>query len=228
MVEVDRLMVDVFGIELIQMMENAGRHLAALAKDRFLEGDPADKHVVVLAGSGGNGGGALAAARNLFNWGARVEVYLARSIDQLEGVVLRQAKILQSLGLELKRSADLKADAHPRLIIDGIIGYSLKGSPRGPSAEMINWANSQGRAVLSLDLPSGLDATSGEVYSPVIWADATMTLALPKAGLKSPGADVVGDLYLADIGVPPILYQQPTLALDIGPIFHHQQIIRLN
>jgi len=69
MIEVDRAMIEDFKIELIQMMENAGRNLASLARERFLDGDPIGKRVVVLAGTGGNGGGALVAARRLHNWG---------------------------------------------------------------------------------------------------------------------------------------------------------------
>ena len=75
MVEVDRAMIEDFQIELVQMMENAGRGLAHLVRERFLDGDPRDRHVVVLAGTGGNGGGALVAARRLQNYyGARVTV----------------------------------------------------------------------------------------------------------------------------------------------------------
>src|SRR5258708_26935633 len=72
MIEVDRAMMEDVHIELIQMMENAGRHLAHLARMRFFDGNPRGKHVVVLAGTGGNGGGALVCARRLYNWGAPV------------------------------------------------------------------------------------------------------------------------------------------------------------
>lgn len=228
MIEVDRLMVDVYGIQLIQMMENAGRHLAALARDRFLDGDPKNKQVVVLAGSGGNGGGALASARNLHNWGTRVEVFMTRPVSELTGVVSQQASILQALDIELHTANDLNNDLAPDLIIDGIIGYNLQGPPRGSASEMIRWANNLDKPVLSLDVPSGLEASSGKMHSPAIRAKATMTLALPKTGLKSPPDEIVGELYLADIGVPPGLYEQPSLGLLVGPIFHNCQIIRLD
>ncbi len=65
--EVDRLMIEDYHIELIQMMENAGRCLAILTKERFFDGDVEGKHIIVLAGTGGNGGGALVAARRLHN-----------------------------------------------------------------------------------------------------------------------------------------------------------------
>ena len=80
--------------------------------------------------------------------------------------------------------------------------------------------------ILSLDAPSGLDTTSGEIRNPHILASVTMTLALPKEGLNGNDA-IVGELYLADISVPPELFNEPDLALEVGPIFSHDDIIRL-
>lgn len=77
--EVDRAMIEEYHIELIQMMENAGRNLAHLARMPFLGGDPRGYHVVVLAGRGGNGGGGLVCPRRLYNWGANVEVFKTHS-----------------------------------------------------------------------------------------------------------------------------------------------------
>lgn len=71
-------MVEDYGIALVQMMENAGRNLAHLAREVFLGGDPRGKHVLVSAGSGGNGGGALVGARRLLGYGALVEVATTR------------------------------------------------------------------------------------------------------------------------------------------------------
>ncbi len=227
MIEVDRLMVDHFGIKLVQMMENAGRHLAELARDRFLERDPRGKKVLILAGSGGNGGGAMASARNLHNWGAQVNLFLTKPADQLTGTISHQAQINQKQGI-IPDSSDLPPDSYrPDLIIDGIIGYSLKGAPRGRAADLIEWANAQDRPILALDLPSGLHASTGEVFPPAIKASATMTLALPKKGLKTPAVPVVGELYLADIGVPPELYSHPSIHLQVGPIFSEGGIIRI-
>ena len=114
------------------------------------------------------------------------------------------------------------------LVLDGLIGYSLKGAPRGPSADLINWANKSAAPVLSLDVPSGLDTTTGTVFDPAVRASATMTLALPKQGLFGPGAAaVVGELYLADISVPRELYARDPLRLDVGPIFARSDVVRL-
>jgi NAD(P)H-hydrate epimerase len=86
----------------------------------------------------------------------------------------------------------------------------------------------QDRPVLSLDAPSGVDTTTGQVFDPAIRARATMTLALPKKGLRASGVEeYVGELYLADIGVPPSLYAGPALGLDVGSVFATDDVIRL-
>ncbi|MEE8356765.1 MAG: NAD(P)H-hydrate epimerase [Anaerolineales bacterium] len=227
MVEVDRLMVEEYGIKLIQMMENAGRHLAVLAKNRFLGGDASGKQIVIMAGSGGNGGGALVCARNLLNWGAEVSVYLTSEVDLLKGTIKHQGYILQSLDVQMRVGENLSEKPHLDLIVDGIIGYSLQGAPRGRAAEMIRWANGHNTPILALDLPSGLDANTGVALDPTIRATATMTLALPKIGLQKAQKEVVGEIYLADIGVPPGLYARPPLNLHVNPLFGKDGILQL-
>ncbi|MCD4751773.1 MAG: NAD(P)H-hydrate epimerase [Anaerolineaceae bacterium] len=102
------------------------------------------------------------------------------------------------------------------------------GLGRLTAADLIRWANAQPAPILSLDVPSGLDSTNGTVYDPAIKATATMTLALPKQGFKIPEAKTrVGELYAADISVPPSLYAEPSLGLDVGPLFAESEIIRL-
>jgi NAD(P)H-hydrate epimerase len=192
--EVDRIMADELGIDLPRMMEHAGAHLTRVALERF-----SPTSVTILVGGGGNGGGGLVAARHLANRGITVTVVLARS--DLAAVTRQQADILSALGIAF---SDDPVDAD--LVIDALIGYSLKGDPQGRFAELIEWANHQTAPVLALDLPSGLDATSGIIGDPCIRATVTMTLALPKTGL-SLAPTVVGELYLGDIGVPPSVYR---------------------
>jgi len=228
MVEVDRAMVEDYHIDLVQMMENAGRNLAALARRRFLANQPQEKRVTVLAGSGGNGGGALVCARRLHTWGAGVTVITARPAADFTPVPAHQLDILKRMGIGIYPAEDKPNEATPDLIIDGIIGYSLTGAPRGGAAALIRWANSQKAPSLALDIPSGIEATSGTPRQPAIQAVATMTLALPKTGLKNPEArKLVGELYLADISVPPSLYAEPALALEVGAIFAANDIVRL-
>lgn len=212
--EVDRLMVDAFGIQLIQMMENAGLGLAELVK-RYVGEPLAGRRVVVLAGRGNNGGGGLTAARRLAAWGADVEVVVAGAPEELRDVPALQLGILQRMGVPVQRyNAELPAH---EVLIDAVIGYSLQGPPRGITLELIRAANGSSAPVISLDVPSGVDVDSGEAPGEAIRATATLTLALPKPGLLQLGTQAntqpyVGELYLADISVPPELYTRIGLA----------------
>lgn len=228
MIEVDRAMIEDYGIELIQMMENAGRNLAHLARERFLEGDPRAKRVVVLAGSGSNGGGALVAARRLHNYGAQVAIYNTKPIEAFSPISSHQLAILHRMRVPTALADELQQAQTPDLILDGIIGYSLRGAPRGAAADLIRWANDQPIPTLAIDVPSGVDATSGIAFEPAVRAAATLTLALPKVGLRAPGIrEQTGELYLADISVPPELYATPALNLKVESLFTKSDIIRL-
>lgn len=199
MIEVDRVMIEDLHIELIQMMENAGRNLARLVLDRA-----APDRVVVVAGSGGNGGGGLVAARHLTNAGVEAVVVTSRPASELSPVPAHQFDILIRMGV-----AHVERLPPADVIVDAVIGYSLRGEPRGRSADLIEQINGltsgsgsgDGPTVVALDNPSGLNVTTGQAPGVVVSADATLTLCLPKLGLRA--APQVGDLYLADISVPP-------------------------
>ncbi len=223
MTEVDRLMIEEYGILLIQMMENAGRSLAEVAR-RMLNGQLVGRKIAVLSGAGNNGGGGMAAARHLHNRGADVRAKFVGAPERLKDIPAHQWRILQTMGLANNDDPDL---ARADLIVDALIGYGLTGDPQGPVAEWIERANAANRPILSLDTPSGLDTTTGAPGQPCIRAAATLTLALPKTGLLALSAQpFAGDLYLADIGVPPELYRR--LGLDVGPLFADDTLIRVS
>ena len=210
--EVDRLMTEEVGISLLQMMENAGRCLATHARG-MLGGSARDRQVVVLAGRGGNGGGGV----------------LAQSRDEMRGVPRQQLGVLEWIGIPVRVVADGVSDLFTGadLVIDALIGYSLRGAPTGVVAALIQAANASGRPMLALDLPSGLDGDSGEASDPAIRAAETLTLALPKRGLLAPAARPwVGQLHLADISVPEKVYRR--LGLTVGPIFAENDIIPID
>ena len=226
--EVDRLMIEDYKIELIQMMESAGLSLAHLARARFFQGNVIGKKITIMAGTGGNGGGAMVCARRLFNYGAKVTVCLTKPEAAYTGVPARQLSTLNRMGVKTTNGDKIGVLSGSDLIIDGIIGYSLRGAPRSTAGNMIRWANRQAAPILALDVPSGVDATMGTVFEPAIKAAATMTLALPKAGLRASGVEKrVAELYLADIGVPPELYAEPSLGLYVDHIFAESDIVRL-
>jgi NAD(P)H-hydrate epimerase len=227
MIEVDRAMMEDYGIDLVRMMENAGRDLAHLGRDRFIGGDPRGRQIIVLAGTGGNGGGALVAARRLHNYGATVTVFTTKPDDGFTQIPREQLTVLRRMGVTIN-PADAVESADPAdMVLDGVIGYSLSGAPRGLARILIRWANAQPSPVLSLDSPSGIDMTTGTVFDPAVRATATMTLALPKEGLRAPGVQAhVGELYLADISVPPELYKK-FLGIEVGPIFAESEILQI-
>jgi NAD(P)H-hydrate epimerase len=225
--EVDRLMVDEMGISLLQMMENAGRSLAEQGR-RMLGGDVTGRRIKVLAGPGGNGGGGLAAARRLSIWGAEVVVVLGQTRNQIHGVPAQQLATLDRMAVETHGPEKIGGEdaGSAELVIDALIGYSLRGAPRDPIASLIRRTNASGTPVLALDVPSGLNADTGEPSDPTIRAAATLTLALPKGGLLGPAARAwTGDLYIADISVPPAVYRR--LGVAVGPIFGRQDIVPL-
>lgn len=223
MAELDRIAVEDFSIDLLQMMENAGHRLARMALDNH-ESPPGK--VTVLAGGGGNGGGGLAAARHLLNRGAQVSVVLDRSLGDVHGAAGRQLRTLRAMGVE-----PVPADQAPvalsdaSVTIDALIGYGLRGPATGTTAELIRACNRFSRNILSLDVPSGLDATSGEAPGDVVRPNRILTLALPKTGLSDPDVDL-SELYLADIGIPPEAIER--LDLEFAWPFGWGDVVRLH
>jgi len=216
--EVDRIMLEDLGISLVRMMENAGRSLAYVARE-VLGGDTAGRPVVVLAGGGGNGGGGLVAARHLTVAGANVKVALSTGTERFAQVPAEQLAIVRRLAIPIHETNESLGE--PELVLDALLGYSQRGAPHGRTAELILW--SAGRRVLSLDVPSGLELDSGELHTPHVTAEATMTLAAPKAALRgADAADAVGRLFLADISVPALVYERLGLAYETpftqGPV----------
>ena len=205
--EVDRIAVEEFGLTILQMMENAGRNLAGHVIE-MLGGERGE--VAVLVGSGGNGGGGLCCARHLHNRGWEVSIVLSKEAKELRGAAQNQLHILQAAGLEPVEPSEAE-DAIRRsdIVVDALIGYSLRGAPRGRVAELIELCNQHANRVLSLDLPSGLNA-AGETPGAVVHPERTLTLALPKTGLR----EAPGELYLADIGIPPAVFERLGLSFD--------------
>lgn len=229
MAEVDRLMVEEYHIELAQMMENAGRQLATMAfKWKIPAGSP--RSVTILVGPGNNGGGGLTAARYLSNWGASVSVIMMQPVDKLKPVPLARWQALQKLSIKSSEWAELEVPKlmnGPKLVIDAMLGYNQVDDPYGSIREAILVFNALNLPVLALDIPSGLDATTGIPGIPCIKADATLTLAIPKTGLMSAaGRRVSGHIYVADIGVPPVVYTH--LGLPEQHLFHAGTIVKLS
>ena len=221
---VDRVAVEEIGLDLPRMMEHAGRGLA----EATLETRHADRDdpVTVLAGNGGNGGGGLACARHLANRGLPVEVVLDRARTDVDGVAAEQLRILEAMDVPVKSidgGSDIDADAAlGGLVVDALIGYGLTGAPRGAAAELIEAVDGVVDTIVSLDVPSGTNATTGERPGVAIEPDRTVTLALPKTGLETAG----GDLLLVDLSIPSTVYDR--LDIEYAHPFGDQFLIPLS
>jgi len=204
MANADRETIEDYGIDVLALMENAGVATAQLSR-KMLGGDVLGQSIGCLVGRGNNGGDGLVAARHLHNWGADVRVMLAGERSELRDVPAKQMAIVEEMGIPVVSTGVGLGDF--RLLVDALLGYGSRGSPREPVAGMIRRANESKVPVLAVDIPSGLDATTGEPGDPTIVARATVTFGLPKTGFLNPKArPCVGELYLADISMPDRIY----------------------
>ena len=210
------------------MMENAGRNLSTLARDLFFNGNVYKKRILILAGHGANGGGALVSARHLINWGANVQVIISKNEEYFSEVPKIQLEILKQIGTDIYHFEDYKKNTKTDLIIEGLVGYSLNGNPKGTLKDIIEFANDLPVKKLSLDVPAGIDLSICKAMKPVFLADVVLTLALPKEGMKDEEIKkYIKQLYLADISVPSSLYKLLPSKLSISNIFSESEIVKI-
>jgi len=205
MIEVDRIAVEETGPNLYQMMENAGRNLASNVIDLIKE-KSLGKKVLIFAGTGGNGGGGICAARHLLNHGYEPILILSNE-TKMQNIPAYQLGVFRKAGGQIIPIEKVN-DVNPDIIVDAIIGYSLNSAPRGKVLEMINFINNNDVPTISLDIPTGLLATTGENPGKFVKPDKTITLALPKTGLSP---EKCGEIILADIGIPATVFEKAGL-----------------
>jgi len=153
----------------------------------------------VACGRGNNGGDGLAAARHLHRWGRLAGVACVEP-TALSGLAADQARVLGALGIQIASEPDFSG---AQVVVDGLLGTGLSRPPEGRLAEWIGAMNASERRVVSVDVPSGLDADSGLVAGACVRAAVTVTLGLPKRGLLlAEGPAYAGDVWVADIGIP--------------------------
>lgn len=229
MILIDRIMMEEYNIGLTQMMEQAGLNLATLAAKLFLLENP-ELQTIVVAGKGGNGAGALVAGRRLSNWGFSTSVILIDRASTFKPESIEQIKSLQRLGVSVVEANKGQSITFPKnsVILDGLLGYGLTGTPSGYYFELINKINDSKAAVLALDIPSGIELSTETIHSSSINAHSTLAVALPKRGMNSPQMKLkTGNLYLADIGIPKNVYARLGIIFK-KPLFNGEyQIVQL-
>jgi len=216
--QIDKLAVEKFNLQILQMMELAAFQMACLI--RQIE-KINNQTIFILAGKGNNGADAIASARFLANLGANLIIITQKSTNPHHKHHLKLAK-----RLKIPIYHSLQLIKPPAIIIDGLFGYSIKGPIRQPYQDWILYINKANIPVYSFDLPSGLDPDTGQPHGLAVKATHTLTLAYPKKGLfTSKAKSYVGQLYLADIGIPPAVYKK--LKLQLKNPFTQSSIVRL-
>ena len=203
--EIDNHTIEVLGIPGIVLMENAARGVCEVIYDR-VRGSSA----LVVCGKGNNGGDGLAVARNLYNMGYDVEVILTAPVEELKGDAKKNAEILSALPVPVhvvdstEKLFELYTFAKEcDFIVDGLFGTGLSKPLSGFYAELVDFINRLNKTVISIDIPSGLSADTGQVIGPHVKADYTVTFAFPKvAHVMPPACYSVGEVFVVDISIP--------------------------
>ena len=191
------------GVSVLQLMEIAGWQVARSVW-RMLRF--ASAPVVVVAGRGNNGGDGLVAARHLSAWGCTVHaVVIAESPSELRDIVATQLTAAENSGVHTTFATDARAVGEAlrgaTVVVDALLGTGLRGAPRVHDAAAIVAIDNA--RVLAVDVPSGIDATTGEAHQPAVRAAATCTLTAMKRGLwTATGRAHAGAITVADIGMP--------------------------
>ena len=215
---IDQDTIEGIGIPGIVLMETAGSAIVRAIKRHY----PTCQRIGIFAGKGNNGGDGIVIARQLVHIGRDVSLFLVSPQESFTGEADINLQIAKRLGLRIKEiltdtgfygTADVPTTlASCELFVDAIFGTGVRGAVRSPIASIINAINSLPIPVLSVDLPSGLDADTGHPLGTCVQADRTVTIGLPKRGLlMHPGAELAGKLEVVDIGFP----QQVVDAQDI-------------
>jgi NAD(P)H-hydrate epimerase len=214
MKEMDRLSIHEIGIPGAVLMENAARGATRIFLEHF---DPVGgSHVVVICGRGNNGGDGYVMARYLNQAGFRVKVIVLTDLSKISGDALINLEIIKRLRLDVREIPDNEEWVKIRsslgdcdYIIDGILGTGINSPIHGYYGQVIEDINISEKPVMSIDIPSGLNADSGGIMGIAVRANLTVTFGFPKLGhVLFPGAQLVGRLVRIDIGIPDIIAEK--------------------
>lgn len=229
--EIQRAAQEDFGLDILQITENAGRATATLAL-AMLGGKGKGQRVVVLAGGGNKGSAGLCAVRHLSNWGCVVEPVFGEVESEMSIAARRQLQILRQAGIMEPRDAEnsevavedhlVRAD----LVVDALVGYGKTGPVTGIAGALIELASHSTKHILAVDVPSGFNATTCEPTGITVKANTTLMLDLAKKGLIDPRSrPYAGDLYLADLGIPHNVSER--FGIRINGLYSEGPIVRV-
>ncbi len=202
MAKMDKSSINDYNIPGVVLMENAGRGVFSLVSDYLTPGyDP----VWIYCGVGNNGGDGFVVARHLINAGYQVRVFVLGDRDKIKGDALTHLEIIEKMGQAIDFIKELpKTEPRPpQLIVDAMLGTGVKGTLRGLYEKAAEQINDLHVPVIAVDIPTGVNADTGQVQGAAVHATVTATMALKKRGLLfSPGREYTGDIVIIDIGMP--------------------------
>ncbi|MFH1854130.1 MAG: NAD(P)H-hydrate epimerase [Candidatus Omnitrophota bacterium] len=197
--ELDRRTIEDFGVPSIVLMENAGRCVSETGIEMLKAS--ASNNAAVFCGTGNNGGDGFVAARYLARQGIDVTIFIVGENHGLKNDPLTNLHILRRMGVRVKEIAT-PVNINTGLIIDAIFGIGLEGEVKDPARKIIIDLNQKNVPVLAVDVPSGLDADTGEILGQAIKATKTVTMQFPKKGFYiNRGPEHAGEIVVADIGI---------------------------
>lgn len=210
MAAVDKYTIESLDIPGRVLMENAGRAAFAVIRDHWAP--LAGKRFAVLCGKGNNGGDGFVAARYLQEAGAFCDVFLASTAKDLRGDAQANYAVLVRLGgavHEIQSIETVPELRHTDVIVDALLGTGVQGPLQGLMGQIVTRINESGRPVIAIDLPTGMDADTGEIAGPCVRAEITVTMGCRKQGLLfSPAREHAGKLIVAEIGFPAAAFRQ--------------------
>lgn len=210
--DMDNCAIETYGVPAVVLMENAGRSAAEILHTRY-SSTPLNR-ALIFSGRGNNGGDGYVIARHLQLRGWEVQVVVLAHAEALEGSAATNLRILQRAGVDIAFAHDSAAldailptlPSRDVLLIDAMFGNGLTSAIRGHYLKALHWMNAAAAVVAAVDMPSGVDATSGEILGEAVKADCSISFACAKVGqVSAPASSVGGTLYVADIGMPKVL-----------------------
>lgn len=218
---IEQLAIEEYGIPGIVLMENAGVEVVKQIENVL--GSLHNKRISVFAGTGNNGGDGYVVARHLYNQGAKVKVFLIGSRASVVGDALTNLQVITYMGidvLEVTNSHDWDkvkiAMTFTDCLVDALLGTGFAGQLRENMTQVVESINKMNKVTIAIDVPTGVDADTGQIQSVAVKASHTITFALAKQGLLLyPAASYVGELCVADIGVPRLLLNDPQIQQNL-------------
>lgn len=221
MQEVDRRTIDEIGLPGVVLMENAGRGVADEILRRYVTAGLTS--VLIVAGKGNNGGDGYVIARHLLNRGWVVRTLIMAGRSEIKGDAAVQLSALENCGGLVDFASDgaalercLGEYGEFTVLVDALFGTGLTTPIAGFYLQIVEWLNRQASPVVAVDIPSGVDASSGRILGAAVKASLTVTFAFAKVGLVSyPGAGMVGELVVVDIGIPSLVAGQAAVGCSL-------------